>query len=285
MIVIFKVEEEKELMQYLLSKEMGRKNIKNMLKYSNVLVNNKVVKAYNYLLKKGDVVTFKNTKEDVRDKQSNLKIIFEDKNILVLDKPAGLLTVSTDKEKEKTLFHIASEYVKKGNYKNKIFIINRLDKGTSGVVMFAKTEKIKEAYQSNWNDLVIKRSYIAIVEGILEKKEQTICKKLIEVNDRVKVSNDGKSAITSYKVRKEKDNYSLLDVEIKTGRKNQIRVHLSSIGHGIIGDEKYGSKKSPIKRMGLHANLLEIKNPITKETFEFSSKIPSNFKYLFKGEK
>ncbi len=281
---MYKVLEQEEITKFLLSKDLKNKKIKSMLKYESVLVNGVVVTKYNFLLRKGDVVTFKNSRTSFKDTETNLKIIYEDKDIIVVDKKAGLLTVSTDKEKTRTLFYQVSEYVKKKNYKNKIFIINRLDKGTSGVVMFAKTEKVKSLYQNKWNELVITRKYTAIVEGILTNKRQTITKPLEEdEKGKVFVSKEGKDAITSFVVLKEKDNLSLLDVDIKTGRKNQIRVHLKSIGHPIIGDAKYGKEASVIKRMGLHCNLLEVKNPITKEVKKFESKVPKEFKLLFKG--
>lgn len=222
-------------------------------------------------------------------KKRKLDIIYEDKEILVVNKPTGLLTVSTPKEKEKTLFHEVSDYVKKSNPKLKVFIINRLDKDTSGIVLFAKDQKVKYMYQNNWDNLVIKRGYIAVVEGVLKKKVASIRSYLKETKTLMVYStNDkktGKLAITNYKVIKENNRYSMLAIEIKTGRKNQIRVHMRDIGHPILGDKKYGDKKDRAKRLMLHAESLVIINPKTKRKMEFNSKVPTEFETLFKGVK
>lgn len=218
-------------------------------------------------------------------KKKKLDIIYEDKNILVVNKPSGILTISTQKEKEKTLFHEVSFYVKKSNPKAKVFIIHRLDKDTSGIVMFAKNQNVKYAYQNNWDKLVLKRGYTAIVDGVLEKKQGTIKSYLKETKTLlVYSSNDkknGKLAITNYNVVKESKQYSMLDVEIKTGRKNQIRVHMKDINHPILGDKKYGSKKSPVNRLMLHAGVLIVTNPKTKKKMEFICKAPKSFDLFF----
>lgn len=219
-------------------------------------------------------------------KKKKLDIIYEDKNIIVVNKPSGLLTVSTEKEKEKTLFKEVSLYVKKSNPKAKIFIIHRLDKDTSGIVVFAKNQNIKYKYQNNWDNLVIKRGYTAVVEGTLIKKKDTIKSYLRETKTfMVYSTNDrenGKLAITNYNVIKENKKYSMLDIDIKTGRKNQIRVHMNDINHPILGDKKYGDKKSNFSRLMLHASILIIINPITKKKMEFVSDTPKSFDLLFK---
>lgn len=219
-------------------------------------------------------------------KKKKLDIIYEDKEILVVNKPSGILTVATLKEKEKTLFHEVSDYVKKSNPKTKVFIIHRLDKDTSGIVMFAKNQNVKYAYQNNWDKLVQKRGYIAVVDGVLDNKKGVIKSFLKETKTLlVYSSNDkknGKLAITNYEVIKENKFYSMLNIDIKTGRKNQIRVHMKDIDHPILGDKKYGNKKSPVNRLMLHANMLVIINPKTKKKMEFISNIPKNFELLFK---
>ena len=219
-------------------------------------------------------------------KKKKLDIIYEDKNIIVVNKPSGLLTVSTEKEKEKTLFKEVSLYVKKSNPKAKIFIIHRLDKDTSGIVVFAKNQNIKYKYQNNWDNLVIKRGYTAVVEGTLIKKKDTIKSYLRETKTfMVYSTNDrenGKLAITNYNVIKENKKYSMLDIDIKTGRKNQIRVHMNDINHPILGDKKYGDKKSNFSRLMLHASILIIINPITKKKMEFVCDTPKSFDLLFK---
>ncbi len=268
------VKETSELLPFLLANiELSHKKIKMLLKYQNILVNQKVITQYNFPLKKGDIVEIKEYRTKKHDKQ--LDIIFEDKNIIVLNKLAGLLTISSPKEKEKTLYHMVLEYVKQGNKTNKIFVIHRLDRDTSGIVMFAKNEKVKTSYQTNWNEIVKTRKYVAIVEGILEKKEATL-KSYLEENEEgyVYPSKNGKLAITHYQVKKEKKNYSLLDIDIKTGRKNQIRVQLKEIGHPIVGDKKYGKKAD---RMYLAAYELSLINPVTHKLDMYKVNIPRKF--------
>ena len=209
-----------------------------------------------------------------------LDIVYEDKNILVINKPAGLLTISTSKEKERTLFYEASSYVKKSNPKAKIFIINRLDKETSGLVLFAKSQNVKYKYQNNWNEIAIKRNYVALVHNAFDDKKGTIKSYLKETKTyMVYSSNDkknGKLAITNYSVIKQNNKLALIDIEIKTGRKNQIRVHLKDINHPILGDKKYGVKDG-CKRLMLHANYLLIINPLTNKKMEFTCKVPKEF--------
>ncbi len=213
-----------------------------------------------------------------------LDIIYEDKKILVVNKESGLLTIASGKEKEHTLYREARDYVKKKNPHNKIFIIHRLDKDTSGVVMFAKDEKIKSLYQNNWNSLVKKRYYLAIVEGKMLKERDTI-KTYLKESSTLQVfsttnPNEGKLAITEYCVEKYNKEYTLLNINILTGRKNQIRVHLSELGNSIVGDKKYGSKKNPIRRLCLHSNLLVVKDPTTNKELSFEAKIPHNMKII-----
>lgn len=270
----YKTLKEEKILDYLVNNinDMTKKKAKNLLKYKEISVNQKTITNANYMLKKGDMIAI------VKNRLKNdFEIIYEDHNIIVVNKKAGLLTISTKNEKINTLYHKVSQYVKSKNKNNNIFIIHRLDRDTSGVVMFAKSEKIKKLYQNNWNNLVIGRYYVAIVEGVLEKKRGIINSKLKENKEGyVYCSKDGKEAITEYEVIKENKLYSLLKINIKTGRKNQIRVHMKSINHPIVGDKKYGSKKKE-KRLYLHANILELKNPITGKIEKYSSKIPEQF--------
>ena len=216
-------------------------------------------------------------------KKKKLDIIYEDKNIIVVNKKAGLLTISTEKEKERTLYHEVSDYVKRSNPKAKIFIIHRLDKETSGIVVLAKNKNIKYMYQNNWDNLVVKRGYIAVVKGVLDKREGTIKSYLKETKTLlVYSSNDkknGKLAITNYAVINENKKYSMLAINIKTGRKNQIRVHMKDIGNPILGDMKYGKDKA--NRLYLHANHLILINPKTKKEMEFTCDVPKLFDNLF----
>lgn len=213
-----------------------------------------------------------------------MDIIYEDKFLLIINKPAKLLTVATDKEREKTLYHEASVYVKKKHKSNKIFIVNRLDKDTSGIVVFAKDEKTKKSLQNNWDKCAIKREYIALVKGKINPKKETLKNKLVETKTNLvyidEKAKDGKIAITKYDFIKEINGNSLINIEILTGRKNQIRVQLNNINHPIVGDMKYGKNKSFYNRLMLHAKKLILINPITNEKLELESKLPKEFKNM-----
>ncbi len=213
-------------------------------------------------------------------KNKKMDILYEDKELLVINKPAGLLTIATDKEKERTLYHQAREYVKKQNPKNKIFIVHRLDKDTSGIVVFAKNEKLKLLLQKNWEQVAIKREYIALICGTPKNKKQRVENYLLETKTlHVYNTKDrtGKLAITDYEVLKSNKQFSLVRIHILTGRKNQIRVAMHSIGCPIVGDKKYGANKNPYRRLCLHANLLELVRPKTHKHYLFEAKIPNLF--------
>ena len=213
-------------------------------------------------------------------KKDKINIIYQDKDIIVINKPANLLTMSTNNEKEKTLFHKVITYEKQKNKNNKVFIVHRLDRETSGLIIFAKNERVKGILQDNWDKLVKTRGYIAVVEGIVEKSNDTIKSWLKENQNFISYSSDkkddGKLAITKYKKLKTNKAFTLLEINILTGRKNQIRVHMKDIGHPIVGDKKYGSK-TKANRMYLIANKLVFIHPITKQELSFELPIPKEF--------
>ena len=257
---------------------LSKNSVKSLLHNEKVFVNGNMTTKYNYELNIGDVV-------EIREKVAkNINIIYEDKDIIVINKPSGLLTVATEKEKNKTAYHLVMEYLKKKNKNNRIFIIHRLDKDTTGIIMFAKNERAKHLYQDNWNDIVKKRCYYAVIDGKMENKEGTIKSYLKENGNMVYSVKDrsGKLAITEYKVLKERKNISLLDINLKTGRKNQIRVHMKENKTPILGDLKYGEKSKLINRLALHAYKLELVNPVTKKLLTFEINMPNEFKTLFK---
>lgn len=217
-------------------------------------------------------------------KSEKLDIIYEDKWIIIVNKPSHMLTISTDNEKEKTLFHKVMMYEKRKNKNNRVFIVHRLDKDTSGLVLFAKDENVKYKLQNNWDNNV-KRGYIAVVNGKTKNKE-TLKSYLMETKTLLvystKDSKNGKLAITSYEKIKENNRLTLLKIEIKTGRKNQIRVQLSDNGNPIVGDKKYGNIKfDPLRRLCLEANYLEFIHPITNKNMVFEIDILKDFMNLF----
>ena len=211
-------------------------------------------------------------------KKKKLDILYEDKFVIIVNKPSNLLTVATDKEKDRTLFSYVYDYLKQKNKSNKVFIVHRLDKDTSGIVIFAKDEKTKFYLQDNWDKF--KRNYVAVVNGKVEKKKGVIKSYLQETKTHLTYSvNDknGKLAITEYEKVLENNQYTMLSLNLKTGRKNQIRVQLADMGNPIVGDKKYGIKKDPIRRMALVANTLEFIHPKTKEKIVIDIDIPNSF--------
>lgn len=280
------VEEEIQLLNFLLLKiKSSRNNIKSLLKYKKILVNNTMVTRHDHNLKVGDEVVISKTKFNKKESDLESSIIYEDDEFIVIDKKEGLLSVSTIKEKKETAFHLITDYVKNKNINNRIFIVHRLDKDTSGVLLLAKNEKVKLLLQDNWSELVTLRKYYALVEGNLNKKEDTIISWLNQSKTQQvyssNIEGNGQKAITYYKVIDETREFSLLEVVIHTGRKNQIRVHLSDIGHPVVGDKKYGSTFNPINRLGLHASVLEFKHPFSSELKSFKAQIPPAFLNMF----
>mgnify|MGYP001087026228 CR=1 FL=1 len=269
--------EDSTLLTYILKYiEPNRKKAKKLLSNKAILINHKNISKFDYPIKKNDTIEIKKFWDtSICEK---IHIIYEDKDIIVVNKPTNLLTISTDKEKEHTLYAMVSDYLKRKNKMSKIFIIHRLDKDTSGIIIFAKSEKIKKQYQENWNSLVKYRGYTVVIEGIPKKEEETITLFLKE-NKLYKVypSKEGEKAITKYKIKQSNRYYSLLDIEILTGKKNQIRATMEYIKHPIVGDKKYGSKDKSLGRLGLHAHKLIIQNPITKQNMTFECKIPTSF--------
>ena len=268
-------------------KKYSKNNIKSFLTKEMVLVNNKVQTRYDYLVHKTDKIEIRETKIKVSKIKNDLNIIYEDDDLIVVNKPHGLLSIATKEEKEYTLYHFVSSYLKEKNKNNKVFIIHRLDKDTSGIVIFAKNQKTKNLFQNNWDSIVRERKYYAVVNGTLKDKEGTIKNYLVE-NDKsfmvysTKNKNEGKLSITDYKVLKENKDYSLLDINIKTGRKNQIRVSFKDLGNPIVGDKKYGDGKSLIKRMALHQYKVELIDLRNNKKIIFKTEMPTSFKKLIK---
>jgi 23S rRNA pseudouridine1911/1915/1917 synthase len=211
-------------------------------------------------------------------------ILHEDRDIIVVDKPAGLLTISTDREKSRTAYFILTDYVRKGVAKsrNRIFIVHRLDRETSGILIFAKNEEAKFRLQSQWQDT--KKNYLAVVHGRCKLHAHTITTYLAGNRARgVYTTTDtrkGKLSHTAYKVLKETRDFSLLQIELLTGRKHQIRVHLAGIGHPVVGDDRYGKDNKRRQRLALHAQSISFKHPFTGAVLTFETKVPIFFNTL-----
>lgn len=213
-----------------------------------------------------------------------IMIIFEDSDILVVDKPPGLLTISTDKEKSRTAYFILTDYVRKGQVKSRkrVFIVHRLDRDTSGLVVFAKTPEAKQFLQSHWDETT--KKYLAVVHGTCEKTSETISTYLAENKAKTVYSTSDKSkgrlAKTAYKVLKQTEEFALLEVDLLTGRKHQARVHLAGVGHPVVGDRRYGKRKGLHKRLALHATSISFAHPCSGEHVTFETTVPRYFSRL-----
>ena len=279
------VNKDSELLEYLYENlDMHKKRVKQYLVHGSVYVDQDRVTQYNYPLVAGMRITIDTNSKNI--KKLPFEVLFEDEHLIVVNKPSGLLTIATDKEKERTLYHIVRDYVVSKNPHGRIFIVHRLDKDTSGIVLFAKDEKTKNQLQEHWNEYVSLREYTAIVFGHPKEDEGEIVQYLKETKTNlvyVSRHEDGKKAITNYSVLKSNDRYSMLKVLISTGRKNQIRVALASKKMPILGDQKYG-EKSGVNRLYLHANRLKLYYPVIKKEILFETSIPTEFKKLMQSK-
>jgi 23S rRNA pseudouridine1911/1915/1917 synthase len=284
--IVLEVTENSALMKFLIQnlKNKSRDNIKSLLRNKHIWINNQAVSQFDHPLIPGQQVMIKRKGSPGKEIERKLHIVFEDDHIIVIEKSAGLLSVSTGVEGE-TAISILSDYVKKDNPQNKIFVVHRLDRDTSGLLLFSKSERIQSLLQNSWQTSVTERTYYAVVEGVVKKQADTIKTYLYESTAFfMHVTDDpakGELAITHYKVLKTSREYSLIEADLETGKKNQIRVHMQSIGHPVVGDKKYGNGTSPIGRLGLHAGVLAFIHPETKEPMRFVSKMPASFLRLF----
>ncbi|WP_236587613.1 RluA family pseudouridine synthase [Tumebacillus amylolyticus] len=282
----FTVQEPAELLAFLLKHitNLSRNSVKSILARGQVFVGEESVTAYNYPLKPGQTVSIGEKKAPVTEapKMNGVTIMYEDDDVIVIEKASGLLSIATEKETEQlTAYRQLMDHVRRDNPQNRIFVVHRLDRDTSGVMMFAKSQEMKEKLQDTWNESVQERTYIALVEGQVKRKEGTISSWLKETKTLMVYSsptpNGGQHAVTHYKLLKANKNYSLLEVNLETGRKNQIRVHMQDIGHPIVNDKKYGAKGKSIARLGLHARVLAFVHPRTEKLMRFETSIPKMF--------
>lgn len=282
-IETYPVREASRLLDFLIASMPERKRtaIKNLLSHNQIAVNGQPVTQFDTELKPGDEVKANLTREFRVFYNRRLKIVYEDDDIIVVNKGYGLLSMGTDKIKEGTAYSILRDYLKWKDPRNKLFIVHRLDRDTSGLMVFAKSEEAKNRLQHNWNNMVISRKYLAVVEGKPEPEEGVVRSYLAE-NSRFEVYStdkpeEGQLAITRYKTLRSRNGYSLMEVSLDTGRKNQIRVHMKDLGHPIVGDRRYGAKSSPIHRMALHAQTLRFVHPMTRKDMNFSTPVPASF--------
>lgn len=284
----FQVNEDATLLNFLVGVMPERKKtaLKSLLKYGHIMAGGEVTTQFDHALTPGMTVSVNHSRPFVVFYNRRLKLVYEDDDIIVINKGYGLLSMGNDKIKEGTAYSIIREYLKTKDPRNKVFIVHRLDQHTSGLMVFAKSEEAKENLQHNWNNMVLRRQYVCVVEGKVQTPQGEVRGLLAENSQHmVYVTDDpkvGKPALTRYTTVRTANGYSLLEVELETGRKNQIRVHMKELGHPIAGDRKYGAKSSPINRLALHAMTLRFVHPITKKLMDFSTPVPNSFLSMVK---
>ncbi|MCQ2193909.1 MAG: RluA family pseudouridine synthase [Paludibacteraceae bacterium] len=284
----FHVKEEAQLFDYVMNKmgSMSRTAVKTLLTNQKISVNEHIVTQFNHPLKNGDVVSINFSNKESGLHHSKLRILYEDDYLIVVHKAEGLLSIATDKKETATAFHIIMNHQKKQSPKNRVYVVHRLDRETSGVLLFAKTKEVQEALQTYWHHDVLEKIYYAIVDGEMENDKGTITSWLTE-SPKSKIvyssptDNGGEKAVLHYETLKKNHKYSLVKINLVTGKKNQIRVQMQSIGHPISGDKKYGSEFSPLHRVALHAAKLTLRHPATGQRISFESPLPENMKMNF----
>ena len=304
-----RVAEPTQLMDFLIAKMggMAKSSVKQLLGQRRVKVGNAVQTRHDFALKPGDVVTVSSGRGNSQLNHPKLKIVYEDDDLIVVNKQPGLLTVAaTPGSSETTAYSILRAYVKRQNARAGIFVVHRLDRETSGLLVFARSQELQHYMREYWRELVTERTYIALTEGVLEPREGQIRSWFTEDKRNAivyssPVDDGGDLAITNYKVLKTSNsptslnsqlsipsdralgqrtiNYQLVELHLETGRTNQIRVHLASKGCPVVGDRKYGhgNDSSPIDRLCLHAKVLAFIHPVTEKTVRFESPVPKEF--------
>lgn len=281
--VIYPVTEAAPLLEFLLAHVTGqsRNSVKHLLSRNQILVEGKVQKQFDLPLTPGQSVT---VLPYPAGPELPFPVLYEDDGLIVINKPAGLLSVGNEKEKERTAYRKVRDHLKAQDPKAKLFVVHRLDRDTSGVLLFAKDPVLKDQLQENWNATVKARKYLAIVEG-KDIDDSGVCRSKLTENRVHRVyatkHTSGKEAITRYTTLARKDDFALLDVSLETGRKNQIRSQLSELGHPVAGDEKYGAETDPLGRLALHACELSLTDPRTQKVITFTAPVPVSFTKLF----
>lgn len=277
------VEQPAELLAFLFAShaDLKKAKVRQWLKHASVQVNGRTITQFNHPLQAGDVVTIRDKSEVLSTSvlPFGMDILFEDASLIVIDKPAGLLSMASETERERTAYAHLTTYVRQGKPRSpeRVFIVHRLDRETSGLMVFARSEEAKAALQAEWSEA--DKRYLAVVEGNIKSDAGVISSHLDESQPylvySVRQPNDHtRPAVTNYRVLKRGAEYSLLELNLKTGRRNQIRVHLADEKCPVVGDAKYGARTNPVRRLALHASLLQFPHPLSGELLRFESPLP-----------
>ena len=281
-LLTFNVVEKSDLLSFLMDKMHGisRNRVKALLTNRVVLVDNKITTHPLTELCPGQIVQLDRSKHKMAFRSNDIGIVYEDPYLLIIDKRAGLLSMSNNTRQE-TVQTVLNRYLEKGGGRNTSHLVHRLDRDTSGLMVYAKDVQTQQSLIRGWQELVTDRRYIALVSGELERKEGVVRSWLTEdkrfVIHSSPVDNGGQYAVTHYRVLESNGKYSLVELMLETGRKNQIRVHMADLGHPVVGDRKYGSEDDSIRRLGLHAYMLCFRHPVTGKFLRFETPVPESF--------
>lgn len=283
-------QEERKLMEFVSEcmPDAKRNDVKKWMRYGHMMVDVAVSTAFDTPVPPGSEVAVNVTRPFPVFHHPRIELVYEDDDVLVINKGYGMLSVGTQSHKrEENAYDIMRSYVKSVNPRNKLWVVHRLDRHTTGLMMFAKSERAHDVLRHNWNNMILERLYVAVLEGYLEEDKGYVKSRLAENSQFVVYSTDvpgqGRLAVTNYEVIARGNGYTLAHFSLDTGRKNQIRVHAADLGHPIAGDRKYGAETSPINRLALHAQTLRFAHPITKKDMNFESPVPREFYRVVKG--
>lgn len=278
------------LMPFLMEQLSGtsRNRVKDLLSGRAVTVDRKLVTRHDYPLRTGMMVRITRHKKSSELVNKYVKIIYEDKDIVVIEKAEGILSMAST-QGQFCVKTILDEYFKKRHFKCTAHVVHRLDRETSGLIMYAKNRDVQKVLEEQWHELVFDRRYVAVVCGKMEKEGGTVHSWLRDTKKLITYSspedNGGKEATTHYHTLQTAEEYSLVELKLETGRKNQIRVHMKDLGHPVMGDNKYGNGKDYVGRLALHAYRLNFYHPVTGELMEFETPFPQKFVRLFNERK
>lgn len=282
----YTVHEAAPLLDWLLSNVRGsRTKLKATLQGRGIKVNGKCVTQFDYPLMPGMKIAISKSKNNNTFKSRYLKLVYEDRHLVVVEKNVGVLSMAAG-HSSLNVKAILDEYFKSTRQKCTAHVVHRLDRDTSGLMIYAKAKEIELALEQDWHHIVYDRRYVAVLSGEMEQEEGTIANWLMDnrayITFSSPVDNGGKYAVTHFHVLKRTTEHSLVEFRLETGRKNQIRVHAADMGHPVCGDVKYGNGDNPVGRLCLHAYVLCFYHPVTHERMEFEAQIPANFLHLFK---
>src|SRR5574344_1583364 len=285
----YNCDKEMPLLEYLLTAISGSKNkIKDTLQGRGIKVNGKVVTQYDYARKPGDKVSASNSKRNDTFKSRYVSVVYEDKYLIVVEKKPGILSMAAG-HSSLNVKSVLDDYFKRTRQKCHAHVVHRLDRDTSGLMIYAKDMETEQILEHEWHNIVYDRRYVALVSGEMEEQTGTIANWLKDNSAYVTysspVDNGGKYAVTHFSVLDCSTKHSLVEYKLETGRKNQIRVHTADMGHPVCGDIKYGNGDTPLHRLCLHAYMLCFYHPVTRKPMEFSTPIPSKFKEVINKDK